>query len=165
MITLRAFQPEDQQRILQAVTDKTVNKTYMLPDFTQLEDAIPLFDRLMALSKDRSRYVRCISKNQEAIGFINDVEIKNGKIELGYVLHPTFHGHGYTTQALKMAIQELTALGYAAVICGAFEENIASIRVMEKNGMQRLEFTENIDYRGQTHLCVYYSTEKEDASC
>ena len=165
MITLRVFQPEDQKRILQTVTAKTVNKTYMLPDFAQEEDAIPLFNRLMTLSKDRSRYVRCISKNQEAIGFINDVEIKNGKIELGYVIHPDFHGRGYMTEALKMAIQELFTLGYAEIVCGAFEENAASIRVMEKAGMQRIEFTENIDYRGKTHLCVYYSTKKEDIEC
>ena len=165
MITLRVFQPEDQKRILQTVTAKTVNKTYMLPDFAQEEDAIPLFNRLMTLSKDTARYVRCISKGQEAIGFLNDVEIKDGKIELGYVIHPAFHGQGYMTEALKMAIQELFTLGYAEIVCGAFEENAASIRVMEKAGMQRIEFTENIDYRGQTHLCVYYSTEKEDASC
>ena len=165
MITLRVFQPEDQKRILQTVTAKTVSKTYMLPDFAQEEDAIPLFNRLMTLSKDTARYVRCISKGQEAIGFLNDVEIKDGKIELGYVIHPAFHGQGYMTEALKMAIQELFTLGYAEIVCGAFEENAASIRVMEKAGMQRIEFTENIDYRGQTHLCVYYSTEKEDASC
>ena len=165
MITLRTFQLEDQERILQAVTDKIVNRTYMLPDFAQPEDAIPLFNRLMALSQDRARYVRCISKNEEAIGFLNDVEIKDGKIELGYVIHPAFHGQGYMTEALKLAIHELFALGYAEVVCGAFAENAASIRVMEKAGMQRIEFTEDIDYRGKTHMCVYYSTQKEDAAC
>ena len=165
MITLRVFQPEDQKRILQTVTAKTVSKTYMLPDFAQEEDAIPLFNRLMTLSKDTARYVRCISKGQEAIGFLNDVEIKDGKIELGYVIHPAFHGQGYMTEALKMAIQELFTLGYAEIVCGAFEENAASIRVMEKAGMQRTEFTENIDYRGKTRLCVYYSTKKEDTEC
>ena len=165
MITLRTFQHSDQERILQTVIDKTVNRTYMLPDFDTPEDAIPLFNRLMALSQDSARYVRCISKYEEAIGFLNDVEIKDGRIELGYVIHPAFHGQGYMTEALKLAIHGLFALGYGEVICGAFEENAASIRVMEKAGMQQIEFTENIDYRGKTHLCVYYSTKKEDAEC
>ena len=165
MITLRTFQPEDQLRILQTVTDKIVNRTYMLPDFPQQEDAIPLFNRLMTLSNDAARYVRCISKDKEAIGFLNDVESKDGRIELGYVIHPAFHGQGYMTEALKMAIQELFTLGYAEIVCGAFTENAASIRVMEKAGMQRMEFTENIDYHGTTHLCVYYSTKKEDTEC
>ena len=150
---------------MQTVTDKTVNRTYMLPDFDTPEDAIPLFNRLMALSQDSARYVRCISKDEEAIGFLNDVEIKDGRIELGYVIHPAFHGQGYMTEALKLAIHALFALGYEEVICGAFEENAASIRVMEKAGMQQMEFTENIDYRGKTHLCVYYSTKKENAEC
>ena len=146
-------------------TEDCVMLTIGEPDFDTPEDAIPLFNRLMALSQDSARYVRCISKDKEAIGFLNDVESKDGRIELGYVIHPAFHGQGYMTEALKMAIGELFAMGYAEVICGAFTENAASIRVMEKAGMQRMEFTENIDYRGTTHLCVYYSTKKEDTEC
>ena len=165
MLSLRTIKPGDQQQMLELLTSHIVNQTYMLPDFDKPEDAIPLFNRLMTLSKDRARYVRCISKNEEAIGFLNDVEIKDGKIELGYVIHPAFHGQGYMTEALKLAIHELFALGYAEVVCGAFAENAASIRVMEKAGMQRIEFTEDIDYRGKTHLCIYYSTKKEDTAC
>ena len=141
---------------MQTVTDKTVNRTYMLPDFDTPEDAIPLFNRLMALSQDSARYVRCISKDEEAIGFLNDVEIKDGRIELGYVIHPAFHGQGYMTEALKLAIHALFALGYGEVICGAFEENTASIRVMEKAGMQPLEKAEELEYRGKFHTCVYF---------
>lgn len=165
MLRLRTMQPSDQQRMLELLTSRIVNQTYILPDFARPEDAIPLFKRLTALSKDTARYVRCISKDEEAIGFLNDVESKDGRIELGYVIHPSFYSQGYMTEALKMAIEELFALGYAEVVCGAFEENAASIRVMEKAGMQRIEFTENIDYRGKTHLCVYYSTTKEDTEC
>jgi RimJ/RimL family protein N-acetyltransferase len=47
-------------------------------------------------------------------------------------------------------------LGYARVVCGAFAQNKASQRVMEKAGMERIPFTEEIEYRGNTHLCVYY---------
>ena len=44
-----------------------------------------------------------------------------------------------------------------SVRCGAFSENTASIRVMEKAGMVREDFTEDIEYRGIMHHCVYYS--------
>ena len=44
-----------------------------------------------------------------------------------------------------------------SVRCGAFPENTASIRVMEKAGMVREDFTEDIEYRGIMHHCVYYS--------
>ena len=164
-VILRTFLPEDMQQMLDIFTDNTVNKTYMLPDFAERSAAIPLFDRLMGLSKDNSRYVRCIALGDTAIGFLNDVEIKDGTIEVGYAIHPAYHGKGYMTQALDSAIRELFCLGYDQVICGAFTENPASIRVMEKCGMVQLPQTEVIPYRGTDHLCVYYGLCKENTSC
>ena len=162
-MTLRQFQKDDKKRMLEILTDKGVNKTYMLPDFEKQEDAIPLFERLAGLSQDENRYVRCIDLDGVCIGFLNDVEIKNGKIELGYVIHPDSQGKGYMTQALGLAIAEVFRLGYAEVVCGAFAENPASSRVMEKCGMVLSDFTEVIPYRGTDHLCVYYS--KENTIC
>ena len=51
----------------------------------------------------------------------------------------------------------LFAKGFREVVCGAFEENTASLRVMEKAGMEKLDITESIEYRGKVHNCVYYS--------
>ncbi len=45
---------------------------------------------------------------------------------------------------------------FTVVKTGAFTENIASIRVMEKCGMRRFDETEEIEYRGKNHTCVYY---------
>lgn len=154
---LRPFIPEDQERILQILTDRTVNKTYMLPDFERKEDAIPLFNRLMELSANSSRYVRCICIESQPVGYLNDAEIKNNSIELGYVIHPDSQNRGYMTMALEQAIAELLGTGYEEVICGAFKENQASIRVMEKCGMIKMEHTDLIEYRGINHRCVYYS--------
>jgi len=41
-------------------------------------------------------------------------------------------------------------------MAGAFAENCASIRVMQKAGMQLMDKTELIEYRGQNRNCVYY---------
>lgn len=155
-ITLRPILPEDQTRILEILTSGKVNQTYMLPDFESKDAAIPLFNRLMSLSKDPDRFVRCIALGDTAVGFLNDVEIQSGTIELGYVIHPDFHNRGYMTQALKLAISQLLGKDFTTVICGAFEENKASQRVMEKAGMVCSDKTETIEYRGKTHICVYY---------
>ena len=160
-ISLREFLPEDQNNILEILTDHKVAETYMLPDFTKTEDAIPLFQRLMALSRQSDRYVRCISLDGAAIGFLNDVEIKDGSIELGYVIHPAHHGHGYMTEALGLAIRGLHHKGYTEVICGAFEGNTASLRVMEKSGMKKSDYTDTVEYRGKTYRCRYYTAIKE----
>ncbi len=161
-VILRPFLPGDQDRMLEILTDNTVNKTYMLPDFAQKEDAIPLFQRLKSLSCDENRFVRCIDVQGNVVGFINDVVVKDGSIELGYVIHPDSQGKGYMTAALKTAIHTLLDFKFTTVICGAFEENAASMRVMEKCGMHRLEETEIIDYRGKEHLCIYYTISKEE---
>ena len=160
-IFLKEIAEKDEAIMLDILTSDIVKQYYMLPDFAHREDAIPLFRKLVTLSKDGQRYVRGIYLGENLIGFMNDVETIDGSIELGYVIHPDFHGKGYMTQALKNAISDLLSLGYQKVITGAFEENIASIRVMEKSGMSRLEKTEEIEYRGKIHNCIYYHIDKK----
>ena len=160
-LTLCPLSAAHQEGILDVVTDHIVKQTYMLPDFSQKEDAIPLFERLKALSLDPAHYVRCILVNGYPIGFLNDVEIHGDRIELGYAIASPYHGQGYMTKALQAAIAELFAMGYGNIVCGAFSENVASMRVMEKSGMQRIDFTEDIEYRGKTHHCIYYGIHKE----
>lgn len=151
-ITLR-----DQASMLALLTNDTIKQTYMLPDFERKEDAIPLFRRLMDLSLDSAHFVRVMDENGEVVGFLNDVEIQNGTIELGYVVHPDHWGKGCATAALKQAIAELFSQGYTELTAGAFAENPASLRVMEKAGMERIHKTDEIEYRGKVHSCVYYA--------
>lgn len=157
MVFLRPILPEDRERMLDVLTSDKVNKTYMLPDFEDREAAVPHFHRLMNMSNDASKYIRAIATQEGLVGFVNQVEIQGKSIELGYVIHPDFQGKGYMTQALPLAMEAMFAMGYEEVITGAFSSNTASIRVMEKSGMHRLEKTDEIEYRGITHTCVYYS--------
>jgi len=159
-MTLRKLTEADALPMLELLTDKTVKQTYMLPDFENPSDALPLFHRLVQLSRDECHFVRGICVDGNLAGFLNDVEIKNGSVELGYVVHPKYWGKGYATAALKLAIRELFALGHREVTAGAFAENTASLRVMEKAGMTRLDKTDEIEYRGKIHRCVYYAITK-----
>ena len=156
MVFLRSVLPEDRERMLDILTSEKVNKTYMIPDFPEREAAVPLFQRLMDMSQSGSKYVRAIDLDGGLIGFVNQVDLEDQTIELGYVIHPDFHGMGYMTDALKLAIGEMFEKGYTQVITGAFSSNLASIRVMEKCGMTKLDKTDEIEYRGVTHTCVYY---------
>lgn len=162
MITLKQFSPDDKDRMLEILTDPQIKQTYMLPDFEKKADAVPLFERLLQLSRDSQHFVRGIYLDQLVIGFLNDVEIKDVRIEVGYVIHPQFHGKGYMTQALKMAIDALMTLGYRQVITGAFEENTASIRVMQKCNMMLQPYTDEIEYRSKTHRCIYYAISNQE---
>ena len=162
MITLGTIQQKDESATLDILTNDTVKQTYMLPDFESGDAAVQLFRKLMLMSQNPDFYVRGIYKNETLIGMVNHTEMDSDSIELGYVLHPDYHNRGYMTQALQAAIQELFQLGYRTVITGAFETNLPSIRVMEKCGMKKTEKTDTVPYRGKTHLCVYYKTEKQE---
>ncbi len=156
-LALNPFSCADMDVVLDILTNTDIKQTYMLPDFLTREDALPLFRRLLELSQKEDRYIRGIYRDGQLIGFLNDVEITGGCIELGYVIHPEYWGQGYMTEALRLAISDLFRLGYRQVVCGAFRENIASIRVMEKAGMEKLAKTDEIEYRGKQHQCLYYS--------
>lgn len=154
---LRILTAADETELVELLTNGQIKQTYMLPDFVRKEDAIPLARRLMALSREENRFVRGMEEAGTLVGFLNDVEIREGSVELGYVVHPNHWGKGFATAALTLAIKDLFHLGYREILCGAFSENPASLRVMEKAGMQKTEKTDEIEYRGQIHQCVYYS--------
>lgn len=155
-LTLRAFAPEDVESALAIFYNDKVKLTYMLPDFPARENAVKLFDRLRAFSLGTDHFVFGICLGEKLIGFLNDVEGDGETVEVGYALHPDYWNRGYATEALTAVIGELFRLGYTTVRAGYFEENPASGRVMEKSGMQRIEYSDTIEYRGVQHRCIYY---------
>ena len=159
-LTLGPIPPEAREQALDILTDAGVAKSYMLPVFSRREDAVGLFERLAELSRDERRFVRGIFLGGKLVGFLNDVEIENSKIELGYAIHSAHWGRGCATAALKLAIEELFEKGFQEVVCGAFEDNTASLRVMEKAGMVPLDETDVIEYRGRLHRCLYRGISK-----
>lgn len=148
--------------LTELLCDETVTRTYMVPDFACPTEAMPLAERLMALSESDDRLVAGIYAGTELIGILNETESNAESIELGYALLPRYCNRGYATEALRGAIGHCFARGFREVRAGAFEENLPSIRVMVKCGMKKLPLTEEIPYRGTPHTCVYYSITKED---
>ena len=155
-LCLRNIRDEDCEGLCRLMTNEIVAKTYILPEFKSKDEEIRLFLRLKELSCVNSRFVYGIALNGEIIGLINDVDISDGEIELGFAFHPDYHNQGYATETLKGAVKTLFEMGYTTVKTGAFEINLPSQRVMEKCGMTRLPDTEIIEYKGVTHKCVMF---------
>lgn len=155
-LVLHSFTDSDIDYALSIFYNDEIKKTYMLPDFPSRENAVALFERLERLSMNPARFVYGIYLDETLIGFINDVEIDDHTIEIGYVIHPDHQNQGYMTEALIACIEELFRIGYTTIKAGYFEENLASGRVMEKSGMHKVEHTDTIEYRGTTHLCINY---------
>lgn len=159
-LMLRRMTSLDMKEGIRILRDERINKTYMIPDLTE-ESAKKLYARFVDLSAKRDRYVRGIYLNNRLVGFINDPEIQESSLELGWVVDPEYHNHGFCTEAVTHAIQDLFDRGFTEVLAGAFVENPASIRVMEKSAMQLIEKTEEIEYRGQTHHCIFYAIRRK----
>lgn len=159
-LILKPLTEADQEAALDLLTNGMVSKTYMLPDFEHREDAIPLSRRLLDLSNGTARYLRGIYLRDRLIGYLNEVEKEGHSMEVGYLIHPDYHNQGYMTEALTAFIRDLFSLGLEEVIAGAFEENPASLRVMEKASMKKLDRSDEIEYRGKVHRCIYYSSRK-----
>lgn len=158
-LNIRPFLDSDKDKMLEMLYDESIKKTYMIPDFPDREAAERMFAAFMRLSNADDRYVGAICLDDELIGFMNDTEIVDGCVEMGYVISPEYQNKGYCTEAMKGAIGYLFEKGFSEVICGAFEENIASKRVMQKCGMKLMNRSDVIEYRGKEHRCIYYSIE------
>jgi RimJ/RimL family protein N-acetyltransferase len=160
-LAVRPFLEGDKEKMLEMLYNESIKKTYMIPDFESIEAAEKLFSAFLRLSNAPDRYVGAICLDDELIGFMNDTEIVGDTVEMGYVISPKHQNKGYCTEAMTGAIEHLFERGFRKVKCGAFEENEASIRVMQKCGMKLLSETDIIEYRGQVHNCVYYSKIKK----
>ena len=159
-LTLSAFRECDFDALMGIFKSDVVKATYMVPNLETREAEIKLFESLRNLSLREDRFVFGIYLNGELIGILNDTEINGVNIEMGYALHPDYHNRGFATEAFGAAISHLFSQGFEEIIAGAFEENAASMRVMEKCGMKRTKMTAEVKYRGITHKCIYYSIKK-----
>ena len=156
-LEIRPIAQEDREAVLDLLMDETVGKTYMLPEYRDRRNAVPLFERLVLLSEDESRYVAGVYLKGQFIGMMNETEIKGSSIEMGYAYLPDFYNRGYATEAFAGAIAYLFRCGFQTVVAGAFADNAASLRVMEKCGMTKQDYTDTVDYRGTAHTCIYYA--------
>ena len=159
-LVLRPFEETDAEAMLRLIRNEQIAQTYMMPDLRDDARAAALFRRFLDLSHQPERAVVGMFADGALVGFMNDTRIEGGEIELGYVVDPAHQGRGYATEALKGMIEALFDRGFDTVMCGAFEENAASLRVMEKAGMSPIATTEEIEYRGVTHRCVYRAITK-----
>lgn len=159
-LCLRHICDADQDSMIALLTNAEIGKTYMLPVLSSREEELRMFARFKELSVSADHFVYGICLGNKLIGFLNDVQTNGSEMELGYVIHPDHHNKGYATEALDAAMQVLFSMGCSAVIAGAFAENPASMRVMEKCGMTRTAQEEIISYQGEDHRCIYYRKER-----
>ena len=161
-VTLKPIEESSKAEMKSMLVNNEIKKTYMLPDFKSEEELDKYFYKLKAVTEDITKFIYGIYLEDKLIGFLNEVEKKDNKMELGYFLDPKYWDNGYATEALGLAIKELFRIGINTVKAAHFEANLASGRVMEKCGMNKTSQVEYIEYRGVNYRCIYYQIDKDN---
>ena len=155
-LVLKSIEQKDKKDFMEIVKDPLVKKTYMLPDFANEKEEDIFFKKIRDYTLDSEKFVYGIYSKNKIIGFLNEVTRENDEAEIGYFITPNEWNKGYATEALNVIIKELFRAGFKSVLCGHFEENAASRRVMQKCGMTKAEKEETVTYRNKEHHCFYY---------
>lgn len=94
----------------------------------------------------------------EAVGFVGLYGFfSEAQPQLLYALRPQYQGQGFATEASRRIVQyAFDALGYAYLEASCDVPNVASVRVMERLGMERLK-EERIDDKA----LVWYRLNRE----
>ena len=149
-LEIMPFRTKDFPDLGKLLTDSRIKEFYMIPDFETVTALNGLIQKIVQNSRSDLQFERGIFLDDRLIGFVNEVERKDRSIELGYVIHPDYWGSGYATEMLKAVIEMLLEAGFSQIITGAFEENTASIRVMEKAGCGNPRWKRILCIRGAT---------------
>ena len=116
------------------------------PDFME---ALPFFIDQMEQDSSGSVWDGIILHKADSIaiggmGFLGGPD-ETGAIEIGYSIVPAYRKHGYATEMGQALIAwAFQQPDIRAVIAECLQDNIASIKVLEKLGMRRLALHDNL---------------------
>lgn len=156
-LAIKPYSHADEAAMIELLTNESIRETFMLPELPTRADAAAMFERLRGYSLSDGHFERGVYAEGRLIGFVCDVEMQDDAVELGYVIHPDFQNRGYATEALGAIIEALLQGGVREIRAGAFEDNAASFRVMEKCGMKCNKKEATHLYQGRTRRSRYYT--------
>lgn len=80
-------------------------------------------------------------------------ELKNQYGDIGYGVRPSERNKGYATRMLQYGLEVCKEKGMDQVILGCYQENGASVRLIEKSGGELINENEN---RAEGRKSLYY---------
>jgi RimJ/RimL family protein N-acetyltransferase len=151
LVNLREILINDAQDITLLLMNYNVSKhLWEIPNPYSIDDALEFikcvnrdFNTLKALHfAIESKIIPGSRNNLKFVGTISvkNIDLVNKKAELGYWIGEQYWGRGIATECLKLIIEYAFSaeLGLKQLCAYVFPENKASIRVLEKNGMNKI---------------------------
>ena len=78
---------------------------------------------------DKGKFIGTLRLNKNL-----NKKLKTGGGNIGYVIRPSEYGKGYGTKILQLGIKKAKELGTEKILIDCREDNIASKKIIEKNG-------------------------------
>jgi [ribosomal protein S5]-alanine N-acetyltransferase len=172
LVNLREILINDAQDITLLLVNYNVSKhLWEIPNPYSIDDALEFiecansdFNTLKALHfAIESKIMPRSRNNLEFVGTISikNIDLVNKKADLGYWIGEQYWGRGIATECLKLIIDYAFSaeLGLKQLCAYVFPENKASIRVLEKNGMNKIgEVNEYHKLSGRDRTSFIYVT-------
>ncbi len=161
-LVLREFTMDDYEAAHAYASDPRVVE-YMSFGPNTPEDTNRFLERAIEKQRQspRTGYTLALTIGGELIGGcgLTITDAKLGEGEIGYCMRPEHWGRGIGTEAAGALIGfGFRELGLHRIIAKCDPMNVASWRVMEKNGMRREgRLRENVEIRGERRDSLLYS--------
>lgn len=154
-LTLRPLTLNDAAALYSYRSIPDVNTYTYTPVWTSMDDAIADVEQHVPKMNDPdsgfSKWMIVRNDTGAVIGdvFLNKSAEMTGSYEIGYMIHPDHAGHGFATEAARMAMKiGFEKWGVHRIYARVDEDHVASARVCQRLGMrQEARLIEN-DKRG-----------------
>lgn len=138
-LRLRYITEEDTQQIFSCwASDPEVAKYVTWKAHRTIDDTREIMHYWLDEYKkpDRYRYGIELKTGGTLIGMIDVVGFHNGAPVVGYCMGRAYWGNGYMTEALGAVVKELFENSFDTIVIEAVADNIASNKVILKNGFK-----------------------------
>lgn len=141
-LILRLFDDKDIQDLYEYASDEEVTKYITFKTYNSISDALKRIESVKKNYAELNSPITWAIQDKETAKMIGSIDfvkwdIKNEVGVIGYVLNKKYWKRGLASEALKEVIKfgfEKMKLNRIEIVCD--ERNIASSRVMEKNGLK-----------------------------
>lgn len=154
-IDIRPIELTDAEAVERYAADARVAETTNIPHPYPANGGHDFVKRAVADRETRQRYAFAILYKGEFVGTIgiNAVDEDAGTAELDYCVATAFWHKGIGTGAASQAIEyAFGQLGLSSLFSSCLKENLASARVLEKNGFVQIDEFVNEDKFGAKFL-------------
>jgi [ribosomal protein S5]-alanine N-acetyltransferase len=166
-LVLQEFQPEFATDIFKILSNVNVNQFETREPFTELSQAERYVKARLFITREKREgiiWTIALKGSTEIIGDIGYAPHHGCNAEIGFKLRPDYWNKGLITEAIKAVDHFLfTQIGINRIEATTRLENIASARVLAKNGFQKEGTLRECEhYQGKFYDLVMYSLLKRE---